>query len=237
MYSRMTSKTVHYFRLLIAGIGIFFVYSVQAQGSNLHVVADSVSDIGALRTEFGNHKKIPATFEAPILQALSFFPELKNIRIDFILRKGYAPLSARPTFGGIFRSAKKRKYKVFISSSINGEWDKFTLKNMAFVPSVGILGHELSHVKNFAKMSGLGLVGLGINHMSKKYMNRFEFLTDSLCISQGMGEYLLASAIYARTIFNAPDPEQLDVKGEKGNYSERYMSPATIRRYMEDVKK
>lgn len=199
--------------------------------------ADSLPDISAMRAEYGKHKKIPPQHEAAILKALSFYPELKDRRIDFVLRKGYAPLSARPTFGGIFLNAKKRKYKVFISTKVKGEWDRYTLKNMPYNPSVGIVGHELGHVQNFAKMSGLQLISLGIKHTSSNYMNRFEYLTDSLAIAQGMGEYLLASAMYAREVFNAADIEQLNVKGQKGNYSERYMSPATIRAYMADVKK
>jgi hypothetical protein len=85
-------------------------------------------------------------------------------------------------------------------------------------------------------MSGLSLTWLGVSHVSKSYMDRFEFLTDSLCIEQGMREYLLAMGIYARKTFGAPDPEQLQVKGEKGNYKERYMSPSTIRLYMADSK-
>ena len=191
--------------------------------------------MAALRARFANNKKIPAVFEPEILKALSFFPELINNRVHFVLRKGHAPLSAQPTFAGIFKSAAKRKYKVFISTGIKGDWEKFTLKNTPYNARVGVLGHELTHVKNFAKMSGISLVFLGINHLSKNYMNRFEYRTDSLCIAQGMGEYLLASAIFARQIFNAPDPEQLNVPGERGNYKERYMSPATIRLYMSDL--
>ena len=198
--------------------------------------ADSVHALALLRENYSQRKKIPAAFEPEILKALSFFPELKNHRIDFVIRKGHAPLSARPTFGGLLRNAGKRKYKVFISSGMKGDWNNFTLKNTPYDARVGVLGHELSHVKNFAKMSGISLIGLGINHVSKSYMNRFEYQTDSLCIAQGMGEYLLACSIFARKIFNSPDPEQLHVEGVRGNYSERYMSPSTIRLYMADLK-
>jgi hypothetical protein len=198
--------------------------------------SQSDSSLAWLRENFNNKKKIPSDFEPEILKALSFFPELKNHRIDFVIRKGHAPLSARPTFGGLLRNARKRKYKVFISSGMKGDWDSFTMKNTPYDARVGVLGHELSHVKNFAKMSGISLVGLGINHVSRSYMDRFEYRTDSLCIEQGMGEYLLACAVFARKIFNAPDPEQLEVKGVRSNYKERYMSPSTIRLYMADMK-
>ncbi|WP_336515764.1 hypothetical protein [Pollutibacter soli] len=232
----MNKVTGFYLRVGLAVVQIFSVYLLHAQ-EVVDRYADSLPDISQMRIEFGQHKKIPPQYEATILKALSFYPELKDKRIDFVLRKGYAPLSARPSFGGIFLNAKKRKYKVFISTKVKGEWDKYTLKNMPYNPSVGIVGHELGHVQNFTKMSGWQLIKLGVKHTSANYMNRFEYLTDSLVIAQGMGDYLLASAMYAREVFNAPDIEQLHVKGEKGNYSERYMSPATIRAYMADMKK
>jgi hypothetical protein len=217
-------------------IYILFV-NVQGQSRTLSIDKEPVgNDINELKAIYGHNKVYPAEFEEQILTALSFFPELKDHRVDFQLRKGYAPLSSRPTYGGLFRSAKKRKYKVFISTGRNDMWDSIILKNAPFDAGVGVLGHELSHVLNFSRMSGLSLAGLGISHVSTKYMNRFEYLTDSLCIEQGMGEYLLAMGIYARKTFGAPDPEELLVKGEKGNYKERYMSPSTIRLYMADSK-
>ncbi len=194
-------------------------------------------DINELKELYGHNKVYPAVFEDQILTALSFYPELKDHRIDFQLRKGYAPLSSRPTYGGLFRSAKKRKYKVFISTGSGKMWDSIILKYAPFDAGIGVLGHELSHVLNFSRMSGLSLTWLGVSHVSKNYMNRFEYLTDSLCIEQGMGDYLLAMSIHARKTFGAPDPEELQVKGEKGNYKERYMSPSTIRLYMDDSKK
>jgi hypothetical protein len=185
-----------------------------------------------LRTRFGQHKKYPPAFEKEILTALSFFPELEKHRIDFVLRKGYAPLSSRPTFGGLLRSASRRKYKVFISTGSGNSWDSIILANAPYDARIGVLGHELSHVLNFSRMSGLGLTWLGVSHVSKSYMNRFEFRTDSLCIAQGMGDYLYAMSIHVRRSFGATDPEQWEVVAVKGNYSERYMGPATIRLYM-----
>jgi hypothetical protein len=222
-------------RLLSLLIVMMIGLNVMSQ-SNYVTKGPAGKSINELKEMYGHNKVYPAEFEEEILNALSFFPELKDHRIDFQLRKGYAPLSSRPTYGGLFRSAKKRKYKIFISTGSGEMWDSIILKYAPFDAGVGVLGHELSHVLNFSRMSGLSLTWLGVSHVSKNYMNRFEFLTDSLCIEQGMGEYLLATSIYVRKAFGAPDPEELQVKGEKGNYKERYMSPATIRLYMADSK-
>ena len=197
------------------------------------VVPDSAG-FAYLKQTFGKHKKMPAQYEKEILTALSFFPELKDRRIDFVLRKGYAPLSSRPSFGGLLRSSRKRLYKVFISTGRGDGFDSINLSRAPYNARIGVLGHEISHVKYFSGKSGLALTWLGVMHVSKSYMDRFEFRTDSLCIAQGMGDYLLSMSIFARGMFGSPDPEQLSVKGEMSQYKERYMSPATIRRYMQD---
>jgi hypothetical protein len=187
----------------------------------------------ALRAAYAKNKKIPAAFEREIYSALSFFPALKDHRIDFVLRKGYAPLSSRPSFGGLLRSARKRKYKVFISTGSGRSWDSILLDKAPYAARIGVLGHELAHVLNFSRMSGVELGWLGVCHVSKSYMNRFEFRTDSLAIAQGMGDYLYAMSTYVRRAFGSPDPEERAVTPMMADYKQRYMGPATIRLYME----
>lgn len=219
--------------LAVSGFFLLLSCIAQAQVSPVPMgtVPDSLGFV-QLRARFGQHKTYPAQFEREILTALSFFPELEKHRVSFVLRKGYAPLSSRPSFGGLLRSARRRKYKVFISTGSGSGWDSIILANAPYDARIGVLGHELSHVLNFSRMSGLDLAWLGVSHVSKSYMNRFEFRTDSLCIAQGMGDYLYAMSTYARRSFGATDPEQRQVVAQKSNYRERYMGPASIRLYM-----
>ncbi len=190
-----------------------------------------------LKKQYGKNKKYSAEYEKLVLPALSFFPQLKDYRISFKVRNHGAPLSTRPSFGSMIRHARKRTYMVFISADTTTEWKAIQLNRVPVMAQLGIIGHELSHIIEFKEKNTFGLIGLGINHVSTKYMNKFEFQADSICISQGMGDYLLVWATHAREAFGAPDPQQLDVKGEMYNYRERYMSPATIRRYMEEMEK
>ncbi len=218
---------------VITAILLPFALRAQLAPVPMGTVPDSAG-FARLQNDFGQQKKFPSRYEKEILTALSFFPELKQHRVDFVLRKGYAPLSSRPTFGGLLRSARRRKYKVFISTGSGNGWDSIILAHAPYNARIGVLGHELSHVLNFSQMSGLQLAWLGVSHVSKKYMNRFEYRTDSLCIAQGMGDYLYAMSIYARKSFGSTDPEQLQVTAQKSNYRERYMGPASIRLYMAD---
>jgi hypothetical protein len=198
------------------------------------IAADQLQE---LRNEFGKNKKYAQDYEKLVLPALSFFPELKDYRITFKVRNHGAPLSTRPSYGSMIRHARKRTYMVFISSDTSSQWKDIQLNRVPIMAQLGIIGHELSHIIEFKEKNTFGLIGLGVNHVSNDYMNKFEFQADSICIAHGLGDYLLVWATHARQAFGAPDPQQADVKGEMSNYKERYMSPATIRRYMEEMEK
>jgi hypothetical protein len=167
--------------------------------------------------------------EKLVLYTLSFFPELKENRIIFKVRSKGAPLSSRPQWGTMWRSGGKRTYMVFIragkDSSMFG-----SLFSRASVPAkIGIMGHELSHVVAFKKKTTMGLLGLGVAHVSTPYMDRFEFGTDSAVIARGMGLYLKEwASMFDKMFAGSSDP----FKNGNTPTGERYMSGKTIDLYM-----
>lgn len=186
-----------------------------------------------LEDEFGKNKKLPPGYEKIALYSLSFFPELKTNRIHFKLRDKGAPLSTRPSWGGIFRSAGKRRYMVFINAGGQEQWGSI-FREASIPAQVGIIGHELSHIVNFARKNSFGLIGIGMAHLSKSYMDRFEFNTDSLAIAHGLGAYQLEWASIFDKLFSGTgmtDP----FKNNNTPTGERYMSAATIRAYMDKM--
>ena len=65
-------------------------YYVHQQGMGLYKMTDDSLH------QFSQNKNIPKEFELPILTALSHFPELKHIHINFVTHEAYSPLSTRP---------------------------------------------------------------------------------------------------------------------------------------------
>jgi hypothetical protein len=120
---------------------------------------------------------------------------LKKNRINFKVRDKGAPASSRPAWGSLFRSAGKRTYMVIINSGKDSSQFGSIFRNASVPAQVGVIGHELSHVVNFSQKSSFGLIGIGIAHISKSYMDRFEFYTDSLCV-HGLGYYQMSWAIF-----------------------------------------
>lgn len=190
------------------------------------------AEFDSLSKIFGKNKIIPKRFEKQIIYALSFFPELININIEFKVVNGDdGIISTRPVISSVFKKSSNRSYIVFIQdSSINRKLPSFV--NGPVNGQVGILGHELCHIIYFNNRSGFGLIGLGVNHISTRYMDNFENKTDSMDIELGLGYQLIDWGEYLRERFqkmtNNTGPRPLfEAPGR-----ERYMSTASIKRVM-----
>ena len=165
------------------------------------------------------------------MYALSYFPELAAIKINFRIKKSNGGIiSTRPTLGGLLRSSSKRRYLVTIYDSAAGRvFPSFA--NGPFNGQVGILGHELCHILYFNNRSGAGLLGLGIAHISTGFMDRFENKTDSLDIERGLGYQLIAWKTYLDKYFRTAGWDAIPAF-EKSPTRERYMSVEHIREVM-----
>ncbi len=186
------------------------------------------------KKQYGANKKIPLPFEKQVLFALSYFPELAQTAIRVKLKKSKGGIiSTRPTLGGILRRGGKRSYIVVISDSIPGRLFP-TFSNGGVNGQVGILGHEFCHILYFQKKTGLGLIGLGIAHISKRYMDRFENKTDSVAIERGLGHQLIDWNVYLQKAFRLIFPG-VAMPFEKSGTRERYMSIPHIKELMSRI--
>lgn len=172
------------------------------------------------------NKQMDSTFKQQISGALMFYPELKNTKIKFKIKKAIVPLSARPRVWATFQKPKNRKYLIVISSASIGKLEPILLKNLSFNAQVGVLGHEISHIADFNQRKGLYFVKLLFMQFSKKAMDIFENNTDRRTIEHGLGYQLLAWSTEVR--------QNLKIKEWGGaakngiQERERYMSPKTI---------
>jgi hypothetical protein len=207
-----------------------FFNSVNAQQVVHIFYKDSITQevISDLKSKFGTNKTIIKDFESQTLIALSYFPELKDIKIKFRLKNKTTPLTTRPTFFSLFRSAKKRTYIITISKQSNAQLDTITLKNLSFNAQIGVIGHELAHISDYLNRGFLKMNRIGLDIIfSKKRIDAFEYNTDLSCINHGLGFQLLDWSINVRE--NLKRPNWLGaVNLNADDKSERYMNPSTI---------
>lgn len=187
--------------------------------------------------EFGYKKEIPQQYERPILTALAYFPELKKVHIVFRIKKQYSALTTKPNFAGVFKRKDHRTYIITISNETIDTLKPLLFENLTFEQQVGVIGHELSHVVDFNSNNFLQTIGVGIGHISKRYLDKMEFNTDRICIEHGLGDYLLAYSKHVRQAMNVHNWRGSDFvnKGNSNGKYERYMNPDTIEKTMKEI--
>lgn len=180
-----------------------------------------------LSDQFGKNKVIPDTYKKTILIALSYYPELKTTTIRFRIKNRHTPLMTVPSFLSHFKSKKSRAYVITISNRSEQRLTPILFKNVNFNAQIGVAGHEMAHVSDFSSYSSLQLLQHAIKSLSQRYLDRFEFKTDSICIAHGLGYQLLAWSTNIRIKMNARNWRGPDHCNEPQT-TERYMNPATI---------
>jgi hypothetical protein len=219
--------------VLFTCILLFFSNRLFGQAPVKYFNADSISEehYSALRSQFGKFKTIPSSIEKPVLIALSYYPELKDTRILFRIKRRHTLLQTRASWTGLFKRKEIRDYVITISDTTEPALAPLLFKNVAFNLEIGVIGHELAHVADFSTYSSLRIMWHGIRNVSPGYLDKFEFKTDSICIAHGLGYQLLMWSENVRKKMNTINWRGPDYVHQPQN-TERYMNPATIERYI-----
>jgi len=176
-----------------------------------------------LLQEFGENKTLPKGFELQALLALSHYPALRSTRINFIVADVAIPLSSRPHWGSMLRSAANRTYQVIIDTEREGEREALLLKNQPFNAQVGIIGHELAHTAYYLDRSFFGIVGDALCQLGDCRID-FERATDRRLIDHGLGWQRLEHATFVRGQIAGENVSAFAAEGGGG----AYMSPAEL---------
>lgn len=173
---------------------------------------------------FGWRKKIPEEIRTPALIALSHYPELKNIRIDFRFaeKKSTSVMSARPSLASIFRILEERKYVIYVRRRfmINGKL--MLIEELPESILVGWIGHELGHIMDYKDRSVLSLIGFGIGYLVLgRYIRKAERRADEFAVRHGLRAEILETKNFI--LNNAHLPEKY-----KNKIRRLYLSPEEV---------
>ncbi|MCH7816664.1 MAG: hypothetical protein IIC60_08870 [Proteobacteria bacterium] len=179
--------------------------------------------------QYGHNKSLPPGYELQALIALSHYPELIEVKIRFIVDDVAIPLSSRPHWTSMLRSAHDRTYQVIIDSELEGRRDVLLVKNQPFNAQIGIIGHELAHTVYYLKRSFFGIIGDAICQLGSCRIN-FERDTDRRLIEYGLGWQRYDHALFVRRRF-ASNPEAAATTEGGGG---AYMSPSELMKLIEN---
>lgn len=207
----------------VSGVG-----RVEKAAVREYIESEQRQHYGTLLAEYGRNKQLPPGYELQALLALSHYPRLKDARIRFIVDDVGIPLSSRPHWSSMLRSAPNRTYDVIIDTTLEGPRDVLLLKNQPFNAQVGIIGHELAHTNYYLDRSFLGILGDALCQLSSCRID-FERNTDRRLIDHGLGWQRYDHALFVRSRFASSAETVATTEGGGG----AYMSPAELLNIME----
>ena len=185
-----------------------------------------------LLEEYGRNKVLPEGFELQALIALSHYPQLKDIKVEFLQKDVQIPISSRPRPLSVFRSPMKRRYIVVIDTERDDPTDPLILSNEPFNAQIGILGHELAHTANYIQLGFFGVVEAALCQLSEECRREFERATDFRTVDHGLGWQRMDHSAFVREGFRRMGrliPEGGETSGGT------YMGPAELRKYMAET--
>jgi hypothetical protein len=146
--------------------------------------------------DFAVRKKIPPEIREVTLKALSFYPTLKNVKIDFVFREKFRKsfMQAQPRFITMYGSRKWRSYvvKIHRNFSLNGR--EIPIHELPENVLVGWIGHELGHIMDYLKKNNLSMLLFGLAYFtSQSFIITAERAADTYAFDHGLGKYIVAT--------------------------------------------
>lgn len=173
---------------------------------------------------YHENKIIPKQISKEAKIALSYYPELEKVSIEFRFKEDIKKsfMQAQPKFSNLFHGKNNRGYYVFISSKVNIEGKDFSVKDIPPDVLIGWLGHELGHIVDYRNRSAFGLMIFGMRYVtSENYIMEAERVADTYAVERGMGDYILKTKNF---ILNHTDLSE----SYKNRIKRLYLSPEEI---------
>ncbi len=145
---------------------------------------------------FQENKIIPESILEEAKTALSYYPELKEVKINFRYKENIKKsfMQAQPEFSNLFKGKNDRSYNIYISNRFLIEEEEFTMADVPPEVLIGWLGHELGHIMDYRDKSALGLIIFGMRYItSANYIKEAERAADTYAVNAGMSDYILAT--------------------------------------------
>ena len=141
-------------------------------------------------------KTIPSEIREVTLRALSFYPALKNVKIDFVysdnIRKSF--MQAQPRLTSMYGSSKCRSYIIKIRRVFSLNGDKIPAHDLPGDVLVGWIGHELGHIMDYMRKNNWSMIIFGLNYyISRSFIITAERAADIYALNHGLGGYILAT--------------------------------------------
>jgi hypothetical protein len=133
-------------------------------------------------------KKLLSGYEDVINHALTFYPELEDIAVEF--HSAISPISTFTTVKSTTLKSppQERVYIVHITEIIKKGREGALMRKAGYDAQVGLIAHELGHVVDFLGKTATQILFTGLFYLSSKRFRRaLERKIDEVAIEHGAG--------------------------------------------------
>ena len=150
--------------------------------------------IDSLALLYGTNKKFVKDYKEQCLLALSYYPELKEVKIKFkYSRRENTTMACRPSAGTFL--GYKRSYRILINK--NKHFDGIHLEHIPFNAQIGIISHEIAHIVDYENSTIKEIIRTGINYLNETKKKTYEHFIDLIVIEKGLGWQLYDWAVFS----------------------------------------
>jgi len=175
--------------------------------------------------ELSRNKTIPPEIKGVTLAALSHFPELLDVNIEFHFKNKIrgSVMQAQPRLGSLLiNNRENRVYRVKISRYLELLDEMKPIESLPQEVLLGWIAHELGHIRDYIERSAVNMMAFGVQYfLSESFKTKAELTADHYTISAGLAEPLIATKDFILSHDRLPRQYQERI-------SRRYMSPGEV---------
>ncbi|UII19473.1 hypothetical protein [Fulvivirga ligni] len=165
--------------------------------------------------QFAANKIIPDTLRTEILTALSYYPELVDVKIRFVFKDNIKRsfMQAQPVIGSMFGRRANREYVIFMSRYFKIGHEKIFIHALPFDVILGWIGHELGHVMDYMGRGLFSMIKFGIGYLiSRAYIIGAERVADTYAIQHGLADKIITTKNFILNHSDLPEKYKAKIK-------------------------
>lgn len=174
---------------------------------------------------YSKNKVIPEPIREVALEALSYFPELMDSKIEFQFKnniKGSVMQAQPKTVSLVINNKDNRSYRIKVSRYLKLEDEWIPIEELPKNVLLGWIGHELGHIKDYTDRSAVGMMHFGAKYFcSPKFITQAEVNADSYAVAAGMAHEIIALKQFILNHDRLPEEYKAKIR-------RLYMSPGEI---------
>ena len=132
------------------------------------------------------HHELVDLYKNQALIALSYYPELADVKIQFREKNLKTTMAAIPRNDFFLRKKGNRTYRIYIDKKVK-ENKGLQLKDVPLNAQIGVIAHELGHVVDYESKSAVGIILTGLGYLLPPFRKKLERKVDEITIAHGLG--------------------------------------------------